>query len=306
MQLEDPRNVPLTRKPWTDADTARLQEVWPVEIKTSAQLRKVAKSEKTRITSAIGRSWTVVKTKLKLLPGYQVVRLDKPWEPDELHILQTFYHRKPLRKIAKLLNRTYTSVAQQASRLDTDIRANHHWTKEEDELLAELWACSGFRKLRASFPTRSLESIQRRAKKDLQLGPRLQGYVSLSECARQIGVSLPLMKHILEWGKLGYMMAGKRRLGIDLLDATDVAKEWFALETAPQAAARHNVRSAVLYSAVRRVGTTEKKPNDWYRMAPSEWDRILVEYRASFKRKHVEPVHVQRPGVVAASDCSHG
>lgn len=291
VQLEDPQRVPLIRKPWTDLDTAKLQEVWPAEIKSSAQLRKVAATEKKRITAAIGRSWTVVKKKLQLLPTYQVVRLDRPWTDEERAALTKHYHRKSIRQIAKLLNRTYTSVAQQAHRLDTNIRANRHWTEEEDKLLRELWADAGQRKLRASFPTRSMVSIMRRAKKDLGLGRRLQGLVSLSMCARHVGVNTVMMKRILEWGKVGHMLSGKRRYGVDLLDATDAATEWFKLETAPQAALRLHVTGSVLYIAAKRAEPAGKKPKSWHRRPKEEWDRLLAEHRANFKRNRVKPIH---------------
>lgn len=222
------------------------------------------------------------------------------WTPEEVELLRKNYPKVGWDKTAKLLNRSKASVFSKAQDLGIHGKKGPgQWTREELKLLRAGWADCSARWLRVKLPGRTERAIRSKAI-EMGLGPRLQGYMSIADAAKMLGVCATECLRIIELEGVMYRrvrsMGDHARRFVDEEDIREAGLRYFQRENMHVAAERLGVTADCLHRALRHANKTGGPRRIW-RLFPEEWDRIFAEWRG-YTRGQGVPV-AKRPVALA-------
>ncbi len=204
------------------------------------------------------------------------------WTAKEVELLRKNYPKIGWDRTAKLLKRSKQSVFSKAQKLKIHGKKGPgHWTRAELKLLRAGWADCSARWLRMKLPGRTERAIRSKAI-ELNLGPRLQGYMSISDAAKMLGVCIPECLRIIEMEGVMYRRVRSTskyaRRFVDEEDIREAGLRYLQRENMHVAAERLGVTADCLHRGLRHAGKTGGPRKVW-RLFPEEWDRILAEWR---------------------------
>lgn len=144
-------------KKWTDDEKAKLELLYPDQSNTQEYL-----------VDLFGREWEAIKgvaKRMKLKRGNRIKT--SKWSDDDLNLLRKLYPDISLstEEISEKMDRTWSSIANMAHRLNLSRENSNYWSQENVDKLKLLYEDKTISKqqLQDNFPNQSLQSIYTKA-----------------------------------------------------------------------------------------------------------------------------------------------
>lgn len=164
------------------------------------------------------------------------------------------------------------------------------WSPEEVLKFCDMWPDYSVRAIKEAFPDRSWRALREKAREH-KLGPRFQGYVSMTQAADLIGYTRRWFYNRIRKGELTYYKVGvgkkSTRFAFDIDEVTEYAKRQLELETILDGAKRHNMSSPTLTRAyIHCHGALPGKACSKRRLEPSKVDEAVEHWKSHIEKQN--------------------